>query len=338
MIRALLVAALVTAFSAGLAFAQPATGDKVDAQSLMQSGVKLLEAKDYLGALAIFKTAYERFPSAKILLNIGTTLKLLGRDADSANVYQRYLEANDTDPKRRAEVQKLLDKIDTLVGRVALTVTPSDAIVSIDDDDWLHVVHAATWRLAPGHHAITARKLGYTPATKSIEASAGESAAISLEPTEILQVVHVTSAVQPVDNGVQTTAPVIEAPRSRFGAMVFGNFDIPHGGAALVGATADITDRIAVRAAVIIGPHVGGYFGGTVAILPHRYRPYVSVGLPVFDSNGARVSVRGAAGFEYELNRHLAISIEAGVEHSFDAEMDVKATAFVPAIGAIGRL
>jgi hypothetical protein len=331
--RALLVAALL---APAVAIAQPATGDRVDAQSLMQSGVKLLEAKDYLGALAIFKTAYERFPSAKILINIGTTLKLLGRDADAANAYQRYLDASDTDPKRRAEMQKLLDKIDAQVGRVALTVTPSDAIVSIDDDDWLHVVHAATWRLAPGHHAIAAHKDGYTPATKSIEASAGESASITLELAPI--VVATTTVAQPVDNGVHATAPVIEAPRSRFGAMVFGNFDIPHGGAALVGATGDITDRIAVRAAAILGPHFGGYVGGVVAILPHRYRPYVSVGLPVFDSNGARVSIRGAAGFEYELNRHLAISIEAGVEHSFDPEMDVKATAFVPAVGAIGRL
>jgi hypothetical protein len=333
--RALLVAALL---APALAFAQPATGDKVDAQSLMQSGVKLLEAKDYLGALAIFKTAYERFPSAKILLNIGTTLKLLGREADAANAYQRYLDASDTDPKRRAEVQKLLDKIDAQVGRVDIKATPSDSAITVDDDDWLNVVRASTWRLAPGHHAITARKDGYTPATKSIETTAGESASISLELAQVAVAPQPTTAAQPIDSGLHATAPVIEPPRSRFGAMVFGNFDIPHGGAALVGATGDITDRIAVRAAAILGPHVGGYVGGVVAILPHRYRPYVSVGLPVFDSNGARVSIRGAAGFEYELNRHLAISIEAGVEHSFDPEMDVKATAFVPAIGAIGRL
>jgi hypothetical protein len=318
--------------------AQPATSDsKVDAQSLMQSGVKLIEAKDYLGALAVFKTAYERFPSAKILINIGTALKLLGRDADAANAYQRYLDASDTDPKRRAEMQKLLDKIDATVGRVDLKATPADSTITIDDDDWLHVVHASTWRLAPGHHDITARRDGYTPATKSIATSAGESASITLELAQVV-VAQPIAPAQAVDNGVHATAPEIEAPRSRFGAMLFGNFDIPHGGAALVGATGDITDRVAVRAAAIIGPHFGGYVGGIVAILPHRYRPYVSAGVPVFVSNGARVSIRGAAGFEYELDRHIALSIEAGVEHSFDPEMDVKATAFVPAIGVVGRL
>ncbi len=141
--------------------------------------------------------------------------------------------------------------------------------------------------------------------------------------------------------GVHAVPVVTEGPRARFGALVFGHFhDIPHGGAALVGATADLTDHIAVQeAAAILGPHFGGYVGGVLALLPHRYRPYITAGLPVFASNGARVSVRGAAGFEYELSRnHLAISIEAGVEHTFNPEMDIKATLFVPAAGLIGRL
>ncbi len=333
----------VALFAPAVAIAQP-SNDKVDAQSLMQSGVKLLEAKDYLGALAVFKTAFERLPNAKILLNIGTTLKLLGRDADAANVYQRYLDAADTDPKRRPEVEKLLDKIDKTVGRVALTVTPSDAQIQIDDDDWLHVVHGATWRLAPGHHAIALHHDGFEPTTKPIDVAAGESVELALTLVAVAKPSRgwrrCGHRAEPVAVGIRAAPVLEEAPRSRFGALVFGHFDIPHGGAALVGATADLIDldRVAVRAAAILGPHVGGYVGGVVAILPHIYRPYISAGFPVFVSNGARFSIRGAAGFEYELSRHLAISIEAGVEHTFDPEMNVKATAFVPAAGIIGRL
>ena len=149
MVRALALALVCIVTAA--ASAQPADPkeNKVDAQSLMQSGVKLLEAKDYLGALAVFKTAYERFPSTKILLNIGTTLKYLDRDADAANAYQRYIDANDAEPKRRAELQKLVDKIDKTTGRYEITPTPSDATVTIDDDDWLHVVRGKLWRVAP---------------------------------------------------------------------------------------------------------------------------------------------------------------------------------------------
>jgi len=332
--RALAIVVLCLAPAA--ASAQPASAQKGDAQSLMQSGVKLLEAKDYLGALAVFKTAYERFQSAKILLNIGTTLKLLGRDADAANVYQRYLDAHDTDPKRRPEIEKLIAAIDKTVGRLALTATPSDAQIQIDDDDWTHVVHAAIWRVAPGKHSIDVRREGYEPKTKSIDVAAGDSVSVEITLNAIPKPEPKIITV-PVDIGVRAT-PVIEPPRSRLGALVFGHFDVPHGGAALVGVTSDLGDRFAVRAAAIVGPHFGGYVGGVAAFLTHRYRPYVSAGLPVFYSNGARYGARGAGGFEYELNRHVALSIEAGVEHTFNTEMDVKSTVFVPAVGVIGRL
>jgi hypothetical protein len=318
------------------ALAQPANAPKGDAQSLMESGVKLLQAKDYLGALAVFKTAYERFPSAKILLNIGTTLKLLGREADAANAYERFLDAKDTDTKRRAEIEKLLTAIDQSVGRIDLVTTPSDAKVTIDDDDWLHAVQAASWRVSPGHHTIDVRRDGFEPIKKSVDISAGETASISIHLVAVPAPTPTVITV-PVTAGVRAT-PVLEEPRARFGALLFGHFDVPNGGSALVGATADVNERVAVRAAAILGPHFGGYAGGTVALLTHRYRPYIAAGIPVFSSNGARYGIRGAGGFEYELSRHAAISIEAGVEHTFNSEMNVKATAFVPAVGVIGRL
>src|SRR3954466_10930169 len=124
--RSLLVAASLVA--AGPAAAQPGSpppphGDKGDAKARMQSGIRLLDAKDYLGALAVFKDACARFPSAKILLNIGTTLTLLDRKAEAANTYQRYLDAADADPAKKPEVQAAIDDFDKVVGRLEITVT-----------------------------------------------------------------------------------------------------------------------------------------------------------------------------------------------------------------------
>lgn len=331
--RALFAIACLTT----LAHAQPAPKDdsKVDAQSLMQSGVKLLEGKDYLGALAVFKTAYERFQGAKILLNIGTTLKLLGRDADAANAYQRYLEASDTDPKRKGEIEKLIAKLDKTVGKVTITPIPSNAASTIDDDNWLHVVHGAVWRVTPTRHSIIVKADGYETKTKSVQIGVGEEVALELQLTPI---------PKPVARIITVPGPSIvvvgpEAPRSRFGAIATGNFDIPNGGAAVVGLTADLIDRVTARAGVVIGPHIGGYAGGTFAFLTKQYRPYVTAGLPVFFSHGARYGIRGGVGFEYEVNRHLAFVIEAAVEHEFNPEMgESKKTLFVPAAGVIGRL
>ena len=333
--RALLAVACV----ATVAQAQPAPKDdsKVDAQSLMQSGVKLLEAKDYLGALAVFKTAYERFQGAKILLNIGTTLKLLGRDADAANAYQRYLEASDTDPKRKGDIEKLIAKLDKTVGKLTIAPTPSNATSTIDDDDWLHVVHGSIWRVTPDHHSLVVKADGYETKTKSLQIGAGEEVALEIQLTPIPKpVARIITVPAP---STTVVVPEHEQPRSRVGVIVTGNFDIPNGGAAVVGLTADLIDRVTARAGAIIGPHFGGYVGGTFSFLTNQYRPYVTAGTTVFVSNGARYGIRGGVGFEYEVNRHVAFVIEAAVEHELNPEMGAsKKTVFVPAAGVVGRL
>src|SRR5678815_5528685 len=103
----------------------PAT-DKLDAKALMQSGLKLYAAKDFLGALAVFRTAYTRFASTKILLNIGTTLTKLDRKAEAANAYQRYLDAADSDRAKHGEVTKVLGELDAAVTLLEIDVAPSE--------------------------------------------------------------------------------------------------------------------------------------------------------------------------------------------------------------------
>src|SRR6476469_9974370 len=61
------------------------------AAALMSEGVKQLQAQAYDQALANFLEAYAKFPSPKILLNIASTLRDMGRPSDAANTYQRYL-------------------------------------------------------------------------------------------------------------------------------------------------------------------------------------------------------------------------------------------------------
>jgi len=170
-----------------------------------------------------------------------------------------------------------------------------------------------------------------------VQIGAGEAVTLEIQLAPIPRpVARIITVPQPVI-GVGVEKP--EGPRSRFGAIVFGNFDVPHGGAAIVGATADVIDHVTARVGAILGPHVGGYAGATFEFLTGQYRPFVTAGLPVFFDSGARYGVRGAGGLEYEVNRHLAFVIEAAVEHEFNPEMgESKKTVFVPAAGVIGRL
>lgn len=312
--------------------------DKTDAKALLQSGLKLFAAKDYLGALAVFKDAYARFPSAKILLNIGTTLTRLGRKADAANVYQRYLDASDSDPAKRPEVAKVLAGLDEDVGIVALSITPSDAEIQIGTDDWLPAAEAARYRVAPGSVTVRARREGYEPGETSAIATAGATAqvALALEATPV-RGVDGPGGADPEGLGVSATAR--PAARSRIGALVLAHVDVTHsGGAGLVGITVDVTRRLQAQATALLGGTAGGYLGATFALLDGRFRPLLAAGLPVFVSDGARIAVRGAGGLELVVSPHLSVIAELGVEHLLNPEPNVAATMFVPAIGAAGRL
>jgi hypothetical protein len=336
-LKALAVTALLALASPGLAQPSPdVAADKGDAKALMQSGLKLLAAKDYLGALAVFKDAYARFPSPKILLNIGTTYKLLGRQADAANTYQHYLDTDDADAKRRAEIGKLLADIDKTVGIVELAVTPVEAEVQFGED-WAPSATLKLVRVPAGKLVLRARLDGYAPKTTSVDVAVGDRASVEIQLVAIEKPRPVETVATPAAIGVVASAAPA-ARRSRVGLLVLGHIDIPHGWAPLVGLTADVTSRLQLDAAAILGSFYGAYVGARFALLPGRTRPFVAAGMPVFRSNGLRYGARGAAGLEYELSRHLAVIAEVGIEHDFNVEMGKAATLFVPAIGVSGRL
>jgi hypothetical protein len=319
--------------------AEPAspTPDKLDAKALMQSGLKLYAAKDFLGALAVFRDAYERFPSAKILLNIGTTLTKLDRKAEAANVYQRYLASSDSDPAKQGEVKRVLAELDAAVATLELSVTPADAEVQINDEDWAAAASLDRHRVPAGSVTVRARHPAYKPGEQVVRGTAGTRLPITIALVEIPPP-PAPIPVAAVDSGLRAGAAV-ESPRAQIGAIALAHVDIANrGGAGLVGVTVDVTGRLQAQAAAILGPAYGGYAGASFAVLDGRLRPLVSAGIPIFVSSGARIAVRGAGGVELAVNRHLAVIAELGVEYFFNPEADVKRTLFIPAIGATGRL
>ena len=333
------------------ASAQPAPQDtsKLDATQLNRRGVELLEQKDYISALAVFKEAYARYHSAKILLNLGTTLKLLDRKAEAANAYQRYLDDKDVDPARRAEVVALVAELDKSVGRVHLSITPADGVdVQIASDEWHPSDEVGVWRVEPGTITVHARRDGYQPATKTqaIAANQDVTVAIALVAVEKPKAIVITAPIER------------EKPRSRFGARATMHVSVTPkiGSAAIVGATADVLPKLEVDAGLILGPglvspappngmytiappSIGAYVGASYVFLLGKARPLLAAGFPIFDSNGLRFGLRGAAGVELVVARQLSLTIELGVETSLNPEVDIHPNiAFVPAFAVAGRL
>jgi len=128
------------------------------AQALMIEGVKQLQAKAYDQALANFLEAYAKFPSPKILLNIASTLRDMGRLADAANTYQRYLLDPATGAERVAEVKELLLRLDEQLTILTVRVFPSGSDISIDAGPFIPVGSSLLTRVRPGIHLVRVKK------------------------------------------------------------------------------------------------------------------------------------------------------------------------------------
>ncbi len=130
------------------------------AQALMIEGVKQLQAKSYDQALANFLEAYGKFPSPKILLNIASTLRDMGRPADAANTYQRYLIDPATGPERVAEVKEVLIRLDEQLTILTVRVYPTGSELSIDAGPFIPVGAALVTRVRPGIHLVRVKAKG----------------------------------------------------------------------------------------------------------------------------------------------------------------------------------
>ncbi|HEX4453632.1 MAG TPA: hypothetical protein VH143_22325 [Kofleriaceae bacterium] len=128
------------------------------ATALMTEGVKRLQVEAYDEALADFLAAYNRLPSPKILLDIASTLREMGRLADAANTYQRYLTDPATGAERVAEVKKLLLALDEQLTILTVRVQPHGSELSIDAGPFVPVGSWLQTRVRPGPHAIRIRK------------------------------------------------------------------------------------------------------------------------------------------------------------------------------------
>jgi len=128
------------------------------AQALMTEGVKQLQARAYDQALANFLEAYAKFPSPKILLNIASTLRDMGRLADAANTYQRYLTDPATSAERVAEVKELLLRLDDQLTILTVRVSPKGSDISIDGGPFIPVGSTLLTRVRSGLHLVRIRK------------------------------------------------------------------------------------------------------------------------------------------------------------------------------------
>ena len=216
----LVVAALLAC--AGLASADP----KADATALNAEGHKLFTAKDYAGAVARFQRAYEIYPSAGLLLNLGTALQQMGHTVEAANIYQRYLDDPGAQEPYATQLRQSLAIADTLAGKLAIGVTGGGGgtEIQLGDGEWSPATHARLVRVAPGTFVVRAR-LGGRTASSTGRIGAGESRTVELAlsaPTPVPAPAQAPVEVEPSPSR-ELEVDVVAQPRPhRTAAIVAG--------------------------------------------------------------------------------------------------------------------
>jgi hypothetical protein len=186
------------------------------AAALMTEGVRQLLAESYEQALANFLEAYGKFPSPKILLNIGSTLRDMGRLADAANSYQRYLADPATGPERIAEVKELLVKLDQELTVLTIRVFPRGSEISIDAGPFIPIGATLQTRVRPGIHLVRVRK-GDASTELTVNGFEGETKDITATiPTDVAAKPPTTAPAPP------TTTPAAPPPEHVDGWLVTG--------------------------------------------------------------------------------------------------------------------
>jgi len=363
-LRLPVLAAILAIAAPSAAHAQVSDGNAADqargqAQALNKEGVAFLAKKDFSAALDRFQRAYAVFPSPKVLINIAASLKELGRHAEAANAYQRYLDDPGAESARRAEVTKILATLDKQLGVVAITTDPFDSEVQVAGwspgwippgaDSWLPAPQVTRWRVVPGPFTVRARRAGHVDGQEIGSVNAGQRATVKVTlaieekkpdpvapPPDVAALPHGGP-----DDGVDEELPAETAPPAavRVGALVDVAIDGKGQGAAISpGISLRLIDRFEIAAKALVSGSTGAYLGASVYLTRGRFRPLLGAGVPVFFSNGTRLGVRGAAGLSAELADRLSAVVEVGGEYFFNPEMDRYDLVLVPLLGIHARL
>lgn len=186
---------------------------ELEARALLREGNRLVKERDYEGALKLYQAAYRRFPSPKLLVNIGTTLQLVERMAEAADTYERYLADPAAESQRRQEIERLLTELERKVGRLRITVVEPGARVLLDGRPVGESPQEIRVRADPGTHTVTAEKPGVPPVVATARVGAGEEQSVELRLLEVPAQTQAKRVVSPPPEASKAPAiPLLPTP------------------------------------------------------------------------------------------------------------------------------
>lgn len=136
----------------------------------MANGVKLYNDGNFAAAIVEFEAAYAESPRASPLVNIALCHKSLFHYPKAIAALELALgkHANTMEPEDKAAAEHAIAEMRALLGTVKVELSPSHAVLLIDDEPLPPGAADKPISLGPGKHRIGARAEGYEDAEQTI--------------------------------------------------------------------------------------------------------------------------------------------------------------------------
>jgi hypothetical protein len=157
-----------------------------DALKILDQGVELYKAKDFVAAREAFAKAHDLVPGkANPYRWLGVTDAALGRCADAVRELDVFLTLVPAGDPRSIEAITIRDRCQTelapSLGHLLVSSTPGGAEVRLDDQNTPALGKTPFERdLSSGSHVLFLSKAGYEPATRPIQVTRGERASLEV--------------------------------------------------------------------------------------------------------------------------------------------------------------
>lgn len=151
------------------------------ARALAEEGAHLFEQDDFQGALDKFKQAFDRFPTPKLFLNMGQSLRSLSRNLEALEAFERFLaEAKDASPEfidvAKARVAELKAKLSS----ISVECDRAGTVVTLDGQERGEIPLGKLLVVEPGLHKLSVTWEGETKSVE-VEAIAGRDLLLTFE-------------------------------------------------------------------------------------------------------------------------------------------------------------
>lgn len=304
--------------------AAPSSAVEDAARALFREGNVAFDEGRYHDALWKFQSAYAAWQNPKIQLNIATTLRVLGRNAEALRAYREYARAAQPSAERQAEVEAICAELRSSVATLRLALDPGVHRVSLDgkeldrDDTPLY--------LDPGGHVVVSASAG-GERTLQLEVQAGE----------VLDVAVKADVPALARRPAPPLSVRVEPAAQDSGVAVLARADIDGLGRGMVGAAGlgyPLGSRWQVAGGAFLGRTPGGWAGLELFLLETgALRPSLGVSVPVFFAGSAQVGASAEAGLRWGLSPDLFLRLRVAVVHFPSAPEGYSKTLFIPSPG-----